>query len=184
MYSNKRNHNPDRPPFQSVHLQDPLRERIRYLHYSIRTEKAYVYWARFFIRWHGMRHPREMGGPDVEAFLRYLANEREASVSTHHQALSTILFPCREALGIELPWMQDIGRPQTRRRIPAVLTIQEVQALLARLLYGTEMRLTEGQRLRVEDLDFDRRVIVVREGKGAKDRVVMMPLSPSTRARG
>lgn len=149
MYSNKRNHKPDSPPFQSVRLLDQLRERIRYLHYSIRTEKAYVYRARFIIRWHGIRHPREMGGMEVEAFLSHLANERKVSVSTHHQALGAILFLYGEVLGIEMPWMQDIGRPQARRRIPTVLTTREVQALLeavpqptallARLLYGTGM---------------------------------------------
>lgn len=84
MYSNKRSHKPDRPPFQSVRLLEQLRARIRYLNYSIRTEKAYVYWARFFIRWHGLRHPRELGGPEVEAFLSHLANQRKVSVSTHH----------------------------------------------------------------------------------------------------
>ena len=185
MYSIKRFHKPDKPPFKSVRLLDQLRERIRYLHYSIKTEKNYLYWVRLFIRWHGRRHPRLMGAKEVEAFLSMLANERKVSVSTHHQALSALLFLYREVLDIDLPWLQEIGRPQAKRRIPTVLTTDEVQALLAavpepsallaRLLYGTGMRLMEVLRLRVKDVDFDRRVIVVREGKGAKDRVVMLP---------
>jgi integrase len=164
-----------------------VRERARYLHYSQRTEKAYVYWARFFIRWHGLRHPRDMGAPQVEAFLTMLATQRHVSASTHNQALSAILFLYRQVLGVELPWMQDLQRPGPTRRIPAVLTPGEVQALLstldgapglvARLLYGTGMRLMEALRLRVKDVDFDRNVIVVREAKGNKDRVVMLPQS-------
>ncbi|MFZ5557509.1 MAG: integron integrase [Pseudomonadota bacterium] len=161
------------------------REQIRYRHYSIRTERAYVYWVKFFIRWNKLRHPAEMGRAEVEAFLTYLADTRGVSASTHRQALSALLFLYKEVLQIELPWMTDIGRPQGRRRVPVVLTQQEVEAvfvrldgevaLVCRLLYGTRMRLMEGLRLRVKDVDFDRRAIVVREGKGGKDRVVMLP---------
>lgn len=128
-----------------------------------------------------------MGKPEVEAFLSMLANERHAAVSTHRQALSALLFLFKEVLGQQLPWLDEIGRPTPKRRIPAVLTTAEVQrlfffmegqsALLARLLYGTGMRLMEALSLRVKDIDFDRQVIVVREGKGAKDRVVMLPRS-------
>ncbi len=170
---------------QSVRVLDRLREQIRYLHYSIRTENAYVYWVRYFIRWHGVRHPAEMGRAEVEAFLSYLANERRVSASTHRQALSALLFFYKEILRIELPWMEEIGRPKRREHVPVVLSTSEVAALLAcvrdeaglvcRLLYGTGMRLMEGLRLRVKDVDFDRRAIIVREGKGAKDRVVMLP---------
>jgi integron integrase len=162
-------------------------ERVRYLHYSLRTEQAYVAWIRQFIRWHGLRHPREMGAPEVEAFLAHLANERRVSVATHRQALSALLFLYREVLGLKLPWLQELGRPVPKRRIPVVLTRDEVarvlaamtgeSALLARLLYGTGMRLHEGLSLRVKDVDFARHVIVVREAKGAKDRVVMLPRS-------
>ena len=176
-----------RPPLQSPRLIGQVRERLRYLHYSYRTEQTYVYWAKFFIHFHGLRHPRELGKPEVEAFLTMLANERKVAVATHRQALSALLFLYREVLGQELPWLQEIGRPTPKRRVPAVLTQGEVQhlfsvmegemALLARLLYGTGMRLTEGLSLRVKDVDFDRRAIVVREGKGAKDRVVMLPRS-------
>ena len=176
-----------RPPLQSRRLLDQLRERLRYLHYSLRTEQTYVYWARWYIRFHALRHPREMGQPEVEAFLTMLANERRVAPSTHRQALSALLFLYKEVLGQELPWMQEIGRPIPTKRIPSVLTRAEVQSvlalmdgvtgLLARLLYGTGMRHAEGLSLRVKDIDFDRQVIVVREGKGGKDRVVMLPQS-------
>ena len=189
---------PGAPSLQSTRLLDQVRERIRYMHYSLKTEKAYLYWIRFFIRWSatqsgGMRHPRELGVTDVEAFLSMLANERKVSASTHNQALSALLFLYREVLGIDLPWLKNIGRPQQTKRIPSVLTKDEVAgllaqmegvtALLARLLYGTGMRLMEGMRLRIKDVDFERHVIIVREAKGAKDRVVMLPhsLAPALR---
>jgi integron integrase len=178
---------PGNPPLQSTRLLDQVRERIRYLHYSLSTEKVYLYWIRFFIRWHGLKHPRDMGARQVEAFLTMLATQRKVSPSTHNQALSALLFLYREVLNIELPWMNDINRPSSTRRIPSVLTKDEVAgvlasmegetALLARLIYGTGMRLMEGLRLRVKDVDFDRRVIIVREAKGNKDRVVMLPRS-------
>ncbi len=188
-------------PLQSTRLLDQVRERIRYLHYSLSTETTYVYWVKFFVLWHGrkgggtgaMRHPREMGAREVEAFLTMLAVERKVSASTHNQALSAILFLYREVLAVKLPWLDDIGRPQQKRRIPSVLTQNEVAgllaqmqgetALLARLLYGTGMRLMESLRLRVKDVDFDRHVIIVREAKGGKDRVVMLPrsLAPALR---
>jgi integron integrase len=184
---------PANPPLQSIRLLDQLRERIRYLHYSLSTEKLYLYWVRFFIRWHGLKHPRDMGATELEAFLTMLATERKVSASTHNQALSALLFLYREVLGISLPWLDNINRPARTRRIPAVLTKDEVAgllaalegepALLARLLYGTGMRLMEGMRLRIKDVDFDRHVIIVREAKGNKDRVVMMPrsLAPALR---
>ncbi len=132
-----------------------------------------------------MRHPRDMGAPEVEAFLTMLATERQVSASTHNQALSALLFLYREVLAIDLPWLDDVNRPAQKRRIPSVLTKEEVAALfqfldsdmrlLAQLLYGTGMRLMEGLRLRIKDVDFDRHVIIVREAKGNKDRVVMLP---------
>lgn len=174
-----------RPPLQATRLLDQLRERIRYLHYSLRTEKTYVYWVRSFVHWHKLRHPVEMGKTEVEAYLTFLACRRGVAAATHRQALSALLFLYKEVLGIELPWLDEIGRPKARERLPAVLTGDEVSrllsflegevALLARLLYGTGMRLSEGLRLRVKDVDFDRRSIIVREGKGGKDRVVMLP---------
>ncbi len=190
---------PRNPPLQSVRLLDQVRERIRYLHYSLSTEKTYLYWVRFFILWHGrnhkMTHPRDMGAKEVEAFLTMLATERKVSASTHNQALSALLFLYREVLEADLPWLTNINRPTQTKRIPSVLTKDEVAsllavmdgetALLARLLYGTGMRLMEGMRLRIKDVDFERHVIIVREAKGNKDRVVMLPrsLAPALRVQ-
>jgi integrase len=182
---------PGIPVLRSTRLLDQVRERIRYLHYSLSTEKTYLYWVKFFIRWHGrggtMRHPRDMDGPEIEGFLTMLATERRASTSTHNQALSALLFLYREVLGVDLPWLDNINRPTSKRRIPSVLTRDEVAgllgqmegtpALLAKLLYGTGMRMMEAIRLRVKDVDFDRLAIIVREGQGGKGRVVMLPRS-------
>jgi site-specific recombinase XerD len=179
------------PPLQSTRLLAQVRERIRHMHYSLATEKVYLYWVRFFVRWSGregaMRHPRDIDATGVEAFLTMLATERRVSASTHNQALSAILFLYREVLAIDLPWLNDIHRPSRPPRIPSVLTQDEVAgilthmegvtALLARLLYGTGMRLMEGMRLRIKDVDFVRLVIIVRDAKGGKDRVVMLPRS-------
>ena len=175
------------PPLAATKVLDQLRERIRYLHYSLRTEDAYVYWVRAFIRFHGRRHPREMGGPEVEAFLSWLANERKISASTHKVALCALLFFYGKVLGVDLPWMTEVGRPRTRKRLPVVLSGEEItqifqrmdgeHRLLAQLLYGTGMRISEGLRLRVKDIEFERGAIIVREGKGGKDRAVMLPQS-------
>src|SRR5215469_11721578 len=174
-----------RQPFRSVRLLDQLVEQIRYLHYSLRTERAYLFWVRRFIRFHNLRHPREMAGPEVEAFLTHLAIERKAAASTHKQALAAILFLYRQVLGVDLPWLQNIGRPRGPIRIPVVLSREEVARLLgcvearfwviAALLYGSGLRLSECLSLRIKDVDFDRSVIVVREGKGKRDRIVMLP---------
>jgi integron integrase len=169
-----------------VRLLDRLRERIRYLHYSLRTEEAYVYWARAFIRYHGLRHPAEMGKAEVEAFLSHLAVHKGLSASSHAQALSALLFLYGKVLEQALPWLSEIGRPVPSRRLPVVMSREEVMAvlgrldgdehrLLARLLYGTGMRISEALQLRVKDVDFAHRAIVVRQGKGDKDRVVMLP---------
>ena len=183
--------NPDPNIPHALRLLDQLREVLRYKHYSLRTEQVYVYWVHFYVRWHGrdgtMRHPKCMAANELRAFLTMLATERNVSVSTHNQALSALLFLYREVLGISLPWLLDLKRPGRARRIPAVLTQAEVaallgaldgdSALLAKLLYGTGMRLMEGLRLRVKDGDFDRQAIMVREAKGGNDRVVMLPRS-------
>jgi integron integrase len=173
------------PPLKAVKLLDQLRERIRYLHYSIRTEEVYVYWVRTFIRFHRLRHPASMGQAEIEAFLSWLANTRKVAASTHKQALSALLFFYGKVLEANLPWMAEIGRPRTQRRLPTVLSRDEVaqvialldgeHRLFAQLLYGTGMRINEGLQLRVKDIDFDRGAIVVREGKGGKDRAVMLP---------
>ena len=177
---------PRHPPVLGApRLLDQVRARIRYLHYSLRTEDAYVHWIRAYVRFHDRRHPRTLSGPDVERFLNALVNERKVSASTHKQALCALLFLYREVLGENLPWMTQIERPSVRKRIPSVLTVDEVRrvldqmrgepALICRLLYGTGMRLMEAMRLRVKDVEFERREILVRDGKGGKDRVTMLP---------
>ena len=176
---------PQLPPLQAPRLLDQVRERVRYLHYSLRTEQAYVHWVRAFVRFHRMRHPREMGQPEVEAFLSWLAAERRVAVSTHRQALSALLFLYQKVFGQHLPWMQSIGRPHRPPRLPVVLSLAEVarvlallqgeQRLLAQLLYGTGMRIAEVLHLRVKDIDFENRTVLVRCGKGGKDRALMLP---------
>ncbi|MCA3024593.1 MAG: integron integrase [Rhodocyclaceae bacterium] len=173
------------PSLQSKKILDQVRERIRYLHFSIRTEQAYLYWIRFFIRWSGTRHPRDMGAAEVTSFLSFLANDRKASASTHRVALSALLFLYQKVLEVDLPWLDGLARPTVPRRLPVVLTRAEVSqvlalldgehGVLAKVLYGTGLRITEALQLRVKDIDFAHRVIIVREGKGFKDRVVMLP---------
>jgi integron integrase len=166
-------------------LLDQVRSRIRFKHYSIRTEEAYVDWIRRYIRFHGNRHPVDLSASDVEAFLTHLAADRGVAASTQNQAQSALLFLYREALAIELPWLDGVVRAKTPSRLPVVLTRTETGALLValcgthrlvgELLYGTGMRILEGLRLRVKDVDFGRREILIRNGKGAKDRVTMLP---------
>jgi integron integrase len=170
---------------QPPKLLDQVRDRIRVKHYSIRTETQYVQWIRRFILFHGKRHPKEMGAPELEAFLTHLAVEGNVAAATQNQALSALLFLYREVLKINLPWLDGVVRAKTPQRLPVVLTRQEVASvlermsgvygLLAQLLYGTGMRLMECVRLRVKDVDFERAEIVVRDGKGAKDRITMLP---------
>jgi len=126
---------PSLPPLQSARLLDQVRERVRYLHYSLRTEQAYVHWVRAFVRHHALRHPREMGRAEVEAFLSWLAAERHVAVSTHRQALSALLFLYQKVLGVDLPWLREIDRPQRPPRLPVVLSTEEVVRALA-LLQG------------------------------------------------
>jgi integron integrase len=162
-----------------------VREAVRLRHYSLRTERAYVGWIKRFILFHGKRHPTEMGAAEVTAFLSRLAVEGNVAAATQQQALAALLFLYRDVLEVELPWMSDIVRPKKPRKLPVVLSRGEVErllaamdgthALMARLLYGSGMRLMECVRLRVKDIDFDRREITVRDGKGAKDRVTMLP---------
>lgn len=180
------------PP--SSTLLGRLREVIRYKHYSIRTDTAYVEWVRRFLAFHGLRHPREMGADEVRAFLRHLAVEQNVAASTHQQALSALLFLYREVLAIDLPWLGELERPKKPVRKPVVLSRSEVErllaamegthALMARLLYGTGMRLMECVRLRVKDVDFECGELMIRQGKGGKDRLTMLPLSlaPDLRA--
>ncbi len=172
-----------RPP----KLLDQLRAALRTRHYSIRTEESYVAWARRFILFHGKRHPRDMGAPQIAAYLTHLASERHVSASTQNQALSAILFLYRVVLRIELPDLDGIVRARRPTRLPVVLTRREVRRVLdqldgttrlaATLLYGSGLRLMECLRLRVRDVDFSRRVVLVREGKGRKDRPAILPRS-------
>jgi integron integrase len=170
---------------QQPRLLDLVRAKIRYKHYSIRTELAYVDWARRYILFHGKQHPSSMGPREVEAFLTYLAVQLNVAASTQNQAKSALLFLYREVLGIELPWLDGVQSAKRSQRLPVVLTEDETAALLdrmsgttgliARLLYGAGMRLLEAARLRVKDLDFARLEILIRDGKGAKDRVTILP---------
>lgn len=165
-------------------LLDRMRRIIRVKHYSLRTEKAYLHWARRFILFHGKRHPKTMGTEEVTAFLSYLAVERNCAASTQNQALNALLFLYRQVLEIDLPWLDEIVRAKRPQRVPVVLTTAEVRAVLAhlappydllvRLLYGSGLRIGEATRLRVKDIDFDRRSIIVRDGKGAKDRITVL----------
>ena len=166
-------------------LLDQMRDRIRYKHYSIRTETAYLDWARRYILFHGKRHPAAMGAGEVEAFLTHLAVHGNVAASTQNQAKSALLFLYREVLDVELPWLDGVQSAKRPQRLPVVLTEDEVAALLdrmtsttgliAKLLYGAGLRLLEAARLRVKYLDFARLEILVRDGKGAKDRVTVLP---------
>ena len=175
---------------QPKKLLDQVRDKIRFKHYSLSTETTYISWIKQFILFHGKRHPSEIGAAEVEAFLTYLATTRHVSSSTQNQALSAILFLYREVLAIDLPWLDGFDRSRKPKRLPVVLTVLEVQALLKKaasvpepygfiikLLYGTGMRLMEAVRLRVKDVELSRREIIVRDGKGGKDRVTMLPES-------
>jgi integron integrase len=166
-------------------LLDQVREQIRLRHYSIRTETVYIEWVKRFIRFHKYRHPLEMGAAEVEAFLSDLAVRRDVSASTQNQALSAILFMYKKVLLIELPWLDGVIRARRPQRLPVVLTQDEVGRVLAQLdgtlwlvaslLYGSGMRLMEVLRLRVKDVEFARFEILIRDGKGQKDRITMLP---------
>jgi integron integrase len=166
-------------------LIDQVRDRLRVKHYSIRTEQVYVDWIRRYIFFHDKRHPKDMEAADVEAFLTHLAVAGKVSASTQNQAKSALLFLYREVLDIQLAWLENITQAKAPKRLPVVLTVSELQALLAHLkgthllisslLYGGGMRLMEAVRLRVKDVEFSRHEILVREGKGFKDRVTMLP---------
>lgn len=166
-------------------LLDRVRAALRARHYSRRTEGAYVAWIRRYIVFHGKRHPSDMGGPEITRFLSSLAVEGNVAASTQNQALSALLFLYRDVLEVDLPWLDEIVRAKRPQRLPVVLTRDEVRAVLRRLegaprlmaylLYGAGLRLLECCRLRVQDVDFASNQIVVRGGKGDKDRVTMLP---------
>ena len=167
-------------------LLDQVRQQIRVRNYSIRTEAVYAEWVKRYIRFHRYRHPAAMGAEEIEAFLTHLAVKRDVSASTQNQALAALLFLYKEVLKLDLPWLQGVVRAKKPKHLSVVLTRIEVDALLAQLqgdswivanlLYGAGLRLLEALRLRVKDVDFTRREIIVRDGKGQKDRVTMLPM--------
>ena len=166
-------------------LVERVREEIRARHYSLRTEQAYWYWIRYFVRFHGKRHPAAMGAAEVTSFLSWLATERNVAAATQNQALSALLFLYKHVFGVALPWLDELVRAQRPVRLPTVLTEGEVRRLLgamrgsarimAGLLYGAGLRQIECLTLRVKDIDFAYRQIIVRDGKGARDRATMLP---------
>ena len=167
-------------------LLDQVRARLRLGHYGARTETAYLGWIRRFILFHGKRHPAGLAKAEIEAFLGHLALDRKVSASTQCQALSALLFLYKQVLAIDLPWLGDIARAKKPSRLPVVLSQSEVQrllaelrdpelALIAGLLYGAGLRLTEALELRVKDVDLARRQLLVRQGKGGKDRATLIP---------
>ncbi len=166
---------------------DLVRQACRVRHFSHRTEDAYCHWIRQYLAFHNLRHPNELGAPDIESFLTALATRRHVSASTQNQALSALLFLYRSVLQVQLPQLANIVRARTPRRLPVVLSRHEVKTLLERLhgtprlvvamLYGSSMRLLESLNLRVKDVDLERLQITVRQGKGRKDRMTMLPAS-------
>ena len=166
-------------------LLDQVRALLRTHHYSYRTEKTYIEWILQYIRFHGIKHPAEMGAAEVEAFLSHLAVERAVSASTQNQALCALLFLYKKVLNTDFPWLEKFTPAKKSSRVPVVLTKDEVKLiinqfrgtnwLIANLLYGSGLRLQEALRLRVKDLDFGFRQIVVRDGKGGKDRFTVLP---------
>ncbi len=172
-------------PPQATRLLDQVRQAIRLKHYSLKTEKSYVYYIRDFILFHNKRHPKEMGADEIRTYLTHLAVRQNVAASTQNVALSALLFLYRHVLQIELPYIDNIERAKTPERVPVVFTRSEVKAILAQLdgvyyliaslLYGSGLRLNEGLQLRVKDFDFEYRQITVRDGKGEKDRITMLP---------
>jgi integron integrase len=168
-------------------LLDVVRDAIRTRHYSLRTERAYVQWIHRFVLFHDRRHPRDLGPEHVEAFLSSLANKSNVAAGTQNQALAALLFLYKHVLTLELPWLDNVVRAKKPRRLPTVMTQEEVRRLLdhvegvhgfmARLMYGTGMRISECLAIRVKDVNLARREIVVREAKGGRDRVTMLPMS-------
>jgi integron integrase len=166
-------------------LMDVAREKMRTRHMAYRTEQAYLQWVRRYIAYHNRRHPRDLGGAEVEAFLTHLAVDRKVSASTQSQALQALLFLYRVVLGVELPWLDNVTRARRPRRLPVVLSRAEVGAILGRLdgthwlvaslLYGSGLRVLEALRLRVKDVLIERLELVVRDAKGGKDRVTVLP---------
>jgi integron integrase len=178
---------PPDPQPGKIKLLDRVRQSIRFRHYSLRTEQVYLDWIKRFILFHGKRHPVEMGADEVREFLTYLATKGRVAASTQNQAFSALLFLYREVLKQELPWIDNIERAKRPAKLPVVLTTKEAHMvlskldgparLMANLLYGCGLRLNECVRLRVKDIDFGYLQITVRDAKGGRDRVTMVPVS-------
>ena len=170
---------------RSPRILDQVRDAIRVKHYSIRTEEAYVDWIKRFILFHGKTHPKDMGASEVEAFLTHLAVDRDVAASTQNLAQSALLFLYRSVLQVDLPWLTQVVRAKRPSKLPVVLSVEEVSRVLAelagtnrligRLLYGAGLRILEALRLRVHDVDFGRRELLIRDGKGHKDRITVLP---------
>jgi integron integrase len=166
-------------------LLDQVSDAIRTKHYSYRTEQTYIDWIKRYILYHGKRHPKDMGAPEIQAFITHLAVEKNVAASTQNQALSAILFLYRQVLQIEMEIPSDLIRAEKSKTLPVVLTQREALAvigkmsgttqLMAKILFGSGLRLTECIRLRVKDIDFDNRQIIVRDGKGEDDRITILP---------
>jgi integron integrase len=177
----------DTPAAQPKKLQQLVADAIAVRHYSRRTQEAYWHWIKRFVLWSGKRHPASMGHTEVGQFLTWLASDQRVSASTQRQALAAVLFLYTQVLGIEIGWIDNVVRAKQSQRLPVVMTPEETRALLAhtsgtpglflQLLYGTGLRIMEGLNLRVKDLDLQQRQIIVRAGKGNKDRVTMLPAS-------
>jgi integron integrase len=175
----------DKPAEQPKKLQQLVADAIAVRHYSRRTNEAYWHWIKRFVMWSGKRHPASMGQIEVGQFLTWLAADQHVSASTQRQALAAVLFLYKQVLGVDIGWVEGIVRAKQSQRLPVVMTVDETRALLAhtsgtpglflRMLYGTGLRLMEGLNLRVKDLDLEQRQIIVRAGKGNKDRVTMLP---------
>jgi integron integrase len=172
-------------PPSSKKLLDLVRETLRSRHYALRTEETYIDWIVRYVRFHQLRHPRDLDASAVGAFLTHLAVEGQVAAATQNQARSALLFLYRDVLGIDLDIPNTVVAAKTPQRLPTVLTREEVHAvirelegthrLMAQLLYGSGLRLMECVRLRVKDLDFAQRQLIVRAGKGDKDRITMLP---------
>lgn len=168
-----------------LRLLDQVRNHLRTLHYSYRTEQQYVFWVRRFILFHGKRHPTDMSAAEIEAFLTHLAVDRQVSASTQNQALAALLFLYQKVLQVDLPWLDGIVRAKRPRYLPVVLTPDESKDILSHLqgeywligslLYGAGLRLREALTLRVKDVQFEYRQLIVRSGKGGKDRSAILP---------
>lgn len=175
-------------------LLEVAREKMRTRHLAYRTEQTYLQWIRRYVAFHDRRHPRDLGAPEVEQFLTHLAVNGKVSASTQNQALQAVLFLYRQVLGVDLPWLENVTRATRPKRLPVVLSRADVRSLLAalegtpwlvaNLLYGSGLRLIEALRLRVKDLALERGELIVRDGKGGKDRVTVLPATLIAPLRG